>query len=79
MIIIKLGPAIRKLQLLKNAKIYLVFNVFLLHLANLDTPLQSIFRYEPKKENEFKVEWILNKNTSQYLVKWKNYDNSKNI
>ena len=39
MIIAKPGPAIRKLQLLKNAKIYLVFNVALLHLINLDTPL----------------------------------------
>ena len=39
MIITKLRPAIHKLQLLKNAKVYLIFNVFLLHLANLDTPL----------------------------------------
>ena len=42
-IIIKLGPAIRRLQLLKDAKIYLVFNVSLLHLVNPDTLLQSIF------------------------------------
>ena len=64
MIIIKLGPAIRKLQLSKNAKIYLVFNVFLFYLANPDTPLQSTFRYKSKKENEFEVERILNKNTN---------------
>ena len=38
-IIAKLGPAIRKLQLLKNAKVHLVFNVFLLHPASPDTPL----------------------------------------
>ena len=64
MIIAKPRPATRRLQLLKNAKIYLVFNVFLLYLANLDTPLQSTFQYEPKKENEFKVERILNENAS---------------
>ena len=78
-IIIKLGPAIRKLQLPKNAKIYLVFNVFLLHLVNPDTPLQSTFQYKLKEENEFEVEWILDKNTSQYLVKWKGYNDNKNI
>ena len=55
-IITKLGPAIHKLQLPKNAKIYLMFNVFLLHSANPDTPLQLIFRYKPEEENEFEVE-----------------------
>ena len=78
MIIVKLGPAIRKLQLPRDAKIYLIFNIFLLHPASPDTPLQSIFQYEPEEENEFEVERILDKNTSQYLVKWKRYNNSEN-
>ena len=55
MIIIKPGPAIYKLQLLKDAKIHLVFNVFLLHLSSPDTLLQSIFQYEPEEENEFEI------------------------
>ena len=56
MIIAKPGPAIRKLQLLKDAKVYLIFNVSLFRLASLDTPLQLTFRYEPEEENEFEVE-----------------------
>ena len=78
MIIAKLRPAIRKLQLPKNAKIYLMFNVALFHLINLDTPLQLTFQYKLKEENKFEVEWILNENTSQYLVKWKEYNNNEN-
>ena len=78
MIIIKLGPTIRKLQFPKNTKIHLVFNVFLLHPANLNTPLQSTFQYEPKEKNKFEVKRILNKNTSQYLIKWRGYNNSEN-
>ena len=38
-IISKLGPAIRKLQLFKNAKVYPMFIVSLLHLASPNTPL----------------------------------------
>ena len=38
-IIIKPGLTIRKLQLPKNAKIHPVFNISLLYLVNLDTPL----------------------------------------
>ena len=78
-IIAKPGPAIRRLQLPKNAKIHLVFNIFLLHLVSPDTPLQSTFWYKPEKENEFEVKQILDENTSQYLVKWKKYDNNENI
>ena len=79
MIIIKPGPAIHRLQLLKDAKIHPIFNLFLLHLVSLDTPLQLTFQYKPEEENEFEVKQILDKNISQYLVKWKNYDNNKNI
>ena len=79
MIIAKPGPAICRLQLLKNAKIYLVFNISLLHLLSLDTPLQSTFQYKPEEKNKFEVKQILDENTSQYLVKWKNYDSNKNI
>ena len=79
MIIIKPGPAIRKFQLPKNAKIHLVFNVALFHLANPDTPLQLTFQYEPEEENKFEIEWILDENTNQYLVKWKGYNNNENI
>ena len=56
MIIAKLEPAICRLQLLKNAKIHPMFNVFLFHLASPDTPLQSTFRYELEEENEFEIE-----------------------
>ena len=64
MIIAKLKPAIRKLQLPKNAKIHLIFNVSLFYPANPDTLLQSTFRYKPKKKNEFEVKRILDENTS---------------
>ena len=77
-IITKPGPAIYKLQLLKNAKIHLIFNVLLFYPANPDTPLQSTFQYKPEEENEFEIKRILNENTSQYLVKWKKYNNSEN-
>ena len=77
-IIVKLEPAVYRLQLLKNTKIHLMFNVSLFHPVNPDTPSQSIFRYEPEEKNEFEVEQILDKNTSQYLVKWKGYNNSEN-
>ena len=55
-IITKPGPAICKLQLPKDAKIHLIFNVILLHLANPDIPLQLTFQYKPEEENEFEVE-----------------------
>ena len=55
-----------------------MFNVVLFHSVNPDTPSQSTFWYEPEEENEFEVEQILDKNTSQYLVNWKSYNNSEN-
>ena len=38
-----------------------------------------MFRYKLEEENEFEVKRILNKNMSQYLIKWKGYDDSENI
>ena len=55
MIIIKLRPAIHRLQLPKNIKIYLMFNVSLLHPTSPDTPLQSTFQYKPEEKNKFEI------------------------
>ena len=50
MIIAKPRPAIRKFQLPKNTKVYLIFNVSLFHPASPDTPAQSTFQYKLKKK-----------------------------
>ena len=52
-------PVNYKLQLLKDAQIYLIFYILLLEPADPSTPLQDTFHYKIKEENEFKVETIL--------------------
>ena len=77
-IIGKPGPATRKLQLPRDAKIHPVFNVLLLSSAHQDTPVQTTFHYEADGEFEFEVETILAKNNkNQYLVHWKGYPSSE--
>ncbi len=45
-----------KLNLLKNAKIFLVFYILLLRLANLIMFLQDIFYFYLQKKQQFEIE-----------------------
>lgn len=58
-----------ELNLSKDAKIYLIFNISLLKLVDSNTLIQKLFRYEKQKEEEFKVERILKERKDQYLIK----------
>jgi hypothetical protein len=58
-----------ELDLLKNAKVFLVFHISLLKSVDLSTSIQEIFHYKSQKKNRFEVEKILKKNDQQYLVK----------
>ena len=55
----KTGPVNYKLRLPDDARIYPVFYILMLELADLETLLQTTFRYLPKKETKFKVEKLL--------------------
>jgi len=48
-----------KLDLFKNIKVFLVFYILLLKLANLITFLQNIFYFYLQKEKQYKIEKIL--------------------
>jgi len=50
-----------ELDLFKNVKVFLVFHISLLKLADFSTSIQKTFHYHPQKENRFEVERILEK------------------
>jgi len=50
-----------ELDLLKDAKVFLVFHISLLELVDPNTPIQETFHYHPQEENRFEVEKILEK------------------
>ena len=50
-----------ELNLFKNAKIYLIFNISLLKLIDLNTLIQETFHYEKQKKKKFEIEKILKK------------------
>jgi hypothetical protein len=82
----KNGLVTYTLKLLADIKVYSRFYVNLLELADKNTPLQRIWRYETEEDNKFKVEKILDyrrhgirASENKYLVKWLGYDNSENI
>ena len=52
-----------ELNLFKNVKIHLIFNISLLKLVDLNTFIQETFRYE-KQKKKFKIEKILTKKKS---------------
>jgi len=58
-----------ELDLLKNAKVFLVFHISLLESADLSTPIQETFHYHSQKENRFEIKRILEKKGQRYLVK----------
>jgi len=58
-----------ELDLPKDAKVYPVFYISLLELADPKTLLQEIFHFEIKEENVFEVEKILRQRGQKYLIK----------
>ena len=58
-----------KLDLLKNVKVFLVFYILLLKLANPITSLQNTFYFHSQKEEQYKVEKILRQKDQEYLIK----------
>jgi len=67
-----------ELDLLKNARVFLVFHISLLKSVDFSTPIQKTFHYHLQKENRFKIEKILEKKNQRYLVKWKKYSTTEN-
>ena len=85
---VKIGPFLIKkikkpfdyeLKLPADAKIFPMFNIFLLEPKDPNIPLATTFRYHTKKKNEYEIEKVLRQNGQQYLIKWKNYNGTKNI
>ena len=78
------GPVTYTLDLLSDAKVHSRFYVSLLEPADPLTPLQKTFHYELEEENEFEVERILDeryqegRRSTEFLIKWKGYPNTKN-
>jgi len=58
-----------ELDLFKNAKVFLVFYISLLELANSITPIQETFHYKAQKESRYEVKRILKQQGQTYLIK----------
>jgi hypothetical protein len=58
-----------ELDLLKNARVFLVFHISLLESVDPSTPIQKTFHYHSQKKNRFEIEKILEKKDQRYLVK----------
>jgi len=58
-----------ELDLLKNARVFLVFHISLLKSADSSTPIQKTFHYKSQEKNRFEVKKILKKKGQQYLIK----------
>ena len=72
-----------ELELSKHSKTHFIIHAALLESASDNTRLTKIINVKEYENQNYVVEKILEKNqinkTNHYLVKWKNYDNSKNI
>ena len=58
-----------ELNLFVDAKIFLVFHIFVLKSTSSKTSIQITFHYQSQKNNEFEVKKILKKRGQKYLVK----------
>ena len=58
-----------ELNLLVDVKIFLVFHIFVLKSTHSNTLIQTTFRYQTQKDQEYEVKQILRKQSQQYLVK----------
>ena len=71
------GPFDYELNSPADAKIFPMFNIFLLEPANPNTPLATTFCYHTEKENEYEVEKILRQNGQRYFIRGKNCDETE--
>ena len=67
-----------ELNLPINARIFLVFHIFVLKSIHSNVSIQTTFRYQSQEDQEYEVEKILKRRNQQYLVKWKKYLTTKN-
>ena len=58
-----------ELELLIDAKIYLVFYILFLKKANPNILVITQFQYKTKKENIFEIKKILKQKGNQYFIK----------
>ncbi len=58
-----------KLDLFKNVRIFSVFYILLLKLANSIIFLQNIFYFYLQKKKQFKIEKILQQKNQKYFIK----------
>ena len=58
-----------KLNFLVDAKVFLVFHMFVLKSIHSNTSIQKIFRYQSQENQEYEIERILQKRGQQYLIK----------
>ncbi|OQN95116.1 hypothetical protein B0A48_18806, partial [Cryoendolithus antarcticus] len=72
------GPQNYRLELPDDAHIHPVFHVSLLEPADLSTPIQTTFHFQPEETDTFEVDRILDWKDDKYLVKWKGYPDSEN-
>jgi len=56
-------------DLLKNVKVFLIFYILLLKLANSITSLQDTFYFYSQEEKQYKIEKILQQKNQKYLIK----------
>jgi hypothetical protein len=58
-----------ELDLLKDAKVFLVFHISLLKSADSITPLQDTFYFYSQEEKQYEVERILQQKDQKYFIK----------
>ena len=68
-----------KFQLPFQAQIHQIFHVFFLSKANSFTLVQTTWKQQDDEDCKFKVEEIIDQHLKKYLIRWKGYNNLKNI
>ena len=72
------GPVNYELELPPDTQIHLVFHIFLLEPADLETSIQTTLNNFKGYEDEYEVEKILKQKGQKYLIKWKSYSEEEN-
>ena len=62
-------PKTYELNLLKRTRVFSIFDISLLKPADLSTPIQKTFHFEPDEEELYTMEKILEKRDQKYLIK----------
>jgi len=63
------GPINYELDLLKDAKVFLVFYISLLKSIDSITPLQNTFYFHSQEEKQYEVKKILRQEDQEYFIK----------